>query len=170
MEVGAANRCPEMHRGGERGKCLGRVGGKWELLSSRVHLTGTLVLLSHTIQGKTRQASLIPSEVNSQVPTQKAPPPVAGPFHFCPPLPLPVFWLPAPPPPPQASHGGKVSPVSHSFPSDCRGLPSTHRLGPPPPALGDPARSRYLDVRRVLAKHRGHGSVYSLKSPSDRPS
>lgn len=74
---------------GEKNQCGGRLGGRWELLSSRLHLTGTLVPLSHAIQGRTRQASSIPSKVNSQVPTQMVPPPVAGPLHFSPSLPTP---------------------------------------------------------------------------------
>lgn len=49
------------------------------------------------------------------------------------------------------------------------GLPGTHRRRPPP-APGQPARGRYLDVRHVLAQHRGHGDADSLESPTGGPS
>lgn len=70
----------------------------------------------------------------------------------------------------QTSRGGQVS-LPPTLPRAWRwpwNLPGPHQLGPPP-VPGEPARSRYLDVRRVLAKHRSHGSAYGLESPKHRP-
>lgn len=158
------HRCPERSHPAE-----GEVRGGWAG-SGRSTSLQLWRFFSPARRSRAGHASSVPSEVNSPVPAQG---------HRLQPRGSPTGSPPARPPErgsggsaaPQSSRGGQAAlpralPRAPRWP---RGLPGPHQLGPPP-ASGEPARSRYLDVRRVLAQHRGHGSAYSPESPRDRPS
>lgn len=168
LEMGAVERCPETTYRRWRGKTC----GKQELLPPRVHLSGIPVLLQSLTFGAGQD--MIP-EISSEVNRSRRkghPLQLRKVLPFAPRLPTRVsgsalFRLP------RRSPTGETFPrLSLSRPRWPRGPPRHRPAGQPPPSRHHrrTRRSPYLDVRRVLTEHRGHGSAYSLESASDRPS